>query len=328
MASASREALIRQLAQKHGLDPNAVIAIAKVEGQSALYGGNSIGDHGTSFGPFQLHVGGALPKGKGNAWANSPAGLEYAISHMTAAQGLQGKAAVQAISQHFERPADVAGEVAKAWGLYGKQGGGFATLGGPQSAGNVAGRSNPLATDPKAVIVQTLLQASSDAAQGKTPDFGGIMQIAQARQQAQAAQEQYGPEPTMGALAGHPGAGVNGIAQTASQYLGIPYKWGGNDPRTGLDCSSFVQQALGQHGIKVPRTTYDQYKKGQPVSLAGLKPGDAVFTEPGKNGPNHVGLYVGNGMIQESPHTGTVNKLIPVKQFVSGGYVGARRYAS
>jgi hypothetical protein len=209
MAAGSREGLIRQLAQKYGLDPNAVVAIAKVEGQSALYGGNSVGDHGTSFGPFQLHAGGALPKGKGNAWANSPAGIEYAVSHMGAARGLQGHDAIQAISQYFERPADVAGEVSKASGYYGKGGGRVPTSVGAGSFGD-ATRPNPLAVDPKAVIVNTLLQASTDAANGKTPDFGGILQMAQARQQAQAAHEQYGPTPqaTGPLVGGQSGTGI------------------------------------------------------------------------------------------------------------------------
>jgi hypothetical protein len=200
----SREALIRQLAQKYNLDPHAVVAIAKVEGRNALYGGNSIGDNGTSFGPFQLHAGGALPKGKGNAWANSPAGIEYAISHMTAAQGLQGKAAVQAISQHFERPADIPGEVAKAWSLYGQGGGGSPpSQGRSLTSVGTGAASNPLAgPDPRAVIVETLLRASSQAVSGQTPDFGGILQIAQARQQAQAAQDQFGDGQQTGPLTG------------------------------------------------------------------------------------------------------------------------------
>jgi cell wall-associated NlpC family hydrolase len=51
-----------------------------------------------------------------------------------------------------------------------------------------------------------------------------------------------------------------------------------------------------------------QVKVGDAVTLKELEPGDLVFTEPGKNGPNHVGLYIGNGMLQESPHTGDVTR--------------------
>jgi cell wall-associated NlpC family hydrolase len=124
------------------------------------------------------------------------------------------------------------------------------------------------------------------------------------------------------------GARNNLVVQAASKMLGTPYVWGGNSPGKALDCSAFIQQTYSKLGIKLPRTTYAQVKQGTPVSLNQLQPGDAVFTEPGKNGPNHVGLYIGNGMVQESPHTGDVNKVIPLQSFLSGGFVAARRYLS
>lgn len=131
------------------------------------------------------------------------------------------------------------------------------------------------------------------------------------------------PQATTGVTA--PAGSVVGAARS---FLGVPYKWGGNSPSTGLDCSAFLQQTMAKVGVKIPRTTYDQFKTGKPVDLTSLQPGDAVFTEPGKDGPNHVGLYIGNGQVQESPHTGDVNKVIPLKDFLGGGFVGARRYAA
>ena len=125
-----------------------------------------------------------------------------------------------------------------------------------------------------------------------------------------------------------PGGGHNGIVQAAKGYLGVPYKWGGTSRQSGLDCSGFIQNVFRDAGIKLPRTTYEQVNVGQHVSLKNLAPGDVVFTEPGHAGPNHVGLYVGHGMIQESPHTGTVNSYIPLKNYLGGGFVAARRYTS
>src|SRR5215472_7409537 len=116
------------------------------------------------------------------------------------------------------------------------------------------------------------------------------------------------------------------IVQAAKGYLGVPYKWGGTSRQGGMDCSGFLQNVMRDVGVKIGRTTYEQVKEGQPVSVRALQPGDAVFTEPGHAGPNHVGLYVGHGMIQESPHTGTVNSYIPLKNFLGGGFVAARRY--
>jgi cell wall-associated NlpC family hydrolase len=116
------------------------------------------------------------------------------------------------------------------------------------------------------------------------------------------------------------------IVHAAQSYLGTPYKWGGTTRQGGMDCSGFLQNAMKDAGVKIGRTTYEQVKEGQPVGLNELQPGDAVFTEPGHAGPNHVGLYIGHGMIQESPHTGTVNSIIPLKNYLGGGFVAARRY--
>jgi hypothetical protein len=105
---------IKSLAPKYGLDTRAVLAVAGVEGL-----GGGVGDSGTSFGPFQLHVGGALPKGKSRAWAESPAGIEYALQKIaTVARGLTGQAAIKAIVTRFERPAAPGAEVSKAQSRY------------------------------------------------------------------------------------------------------------------------------------------------------------------------------------------------------------------
>jgi cell wall-associated NlpC family hydrolase len=120
--------------------------------------------------------------------------------------------------------------------------------------------------------------------------------------------------------------GGSHIVQAAKGYLGTPYKWGGTSRQSGMDCSAFTQAAMRDAGIKIGRTTYEQVKEGMPVSVRHLQPGDLVFTEPGHAGPNHVGLYVGHGMIQQSPHTGTVNSYIALKDFLGGGFVAARRY--
>ncbi len=101
---------------QYRLDPNAVIAVAIQEGLSG-----HIGDNGTSFGPWQLHQGGAYPSSApqtpnaANAWAWSPAGVDYALGRMsTVAGGLKGRAAVHAIVYRFERPSDPASEYSHA----------------------------------------------------------------------------------------------------------------------------------------------------------------------------------------------------------------------
>jgi len=88
----------------------------------------------------------------------------------------------------------------------------------------------------------------------------------------------------------------------AQKYLGIPYRWGGTNPKTGLDCSGLTKLVYGQLGVDLPRVSRDQAKVGTKVdSLKEARPGDLVFfDEP----VDHVGIYAGNGKMVEAPHTG------------------------
>ena len=92
------------------------------------------------------------------------------------------------------------------------------------------------------------------------------------------------------------------IVEAASKYLGVPYVFGGTDPATGLDCSGFVQRAYADVGVSLPRLAKDQAKAGTAVpSLAEAKPGDLVaFNSP----VDHIGIYVGDGKMIVSPHSG------------------------
>jgi peptidoglycan DL-endopeptidase CwlO len=93
----------------------------------------------------------------------------------------------------------------------------------------------------------------------------------------------------------------------AQQYLGVPYKWGGTDPQTGLDCSGFTQLVFGQLGISLPRTSAQQATVGTRVSsLAAAQPGDLVFF----NSPvSHVGIYLGDGKMIDAPKAGDVVRI-------------------
>lgn len=120
-ANSNYVSAITQAAPKYNVDINAALAVAAVEGL-----GGGVGDNGTSFGPFQLHVGGALPAGKTQAWAESPAGIDYALQKIgSVAGGKTGQAAIQAIVNSFERPANPSAEIANALSIYN---GGKATL--------------------------------------------------------------------------------------------------------------------------------------------------------------------------------------------------------
>jgi len=114
----------------------------------------------------------------------------------------------------------------------------------------------------------------------------------------------------LGSSAPTSGAGTGaGVVASALQHLGVPYVWGGEDPATGLDCSSLVQLALRENGIAVPRTAAQQAKVGAEVpSLAQARPGDLVVLRGGA----HIGIYVGDGKMVHAPKSGDVVKVADV----------------
>jgi len=93
-----------------------------------------------------------------------------------------------------------------------------------------------------------------------------------------------------------------GILATAKQYLGFRYRYGGESPTTGFDCSGFVQYVFGRHRVTLPRTSREQASAGKPVPLnvASLLPGDLLLFASTGSRVNHVAIYVGNNKILHS----------------------------
>ncbi|MFC3689499.1 transglycosylase SLT domain-containing protein [Aquipuribacter hungaricus] len=96
------------------------------------------------------------------------------------------------------------------------------------------------------------------------------------------------------------------VVDAARRYLGVPYRWGGTDPATGLDCSGFVQRVFADLGVDLPRTVADQRHAGTAVaSMADARPGDLlVFDSAGSPSGRHIGIYVGDGQMIASPKKG------------------------
>ena len=85
------------------------------------------------------------------------------------------------------------------------------------------------------------------------------------------------------------------LLETAVQFLGVPYVWGGVSPN-GFDCSGFTNAVYAKHGYDLPRVSRDQFKVGVEISRSGLMAGDLLFfsQQPGRGKISHVAIYVGD----------------------------------
>jgi len=99
------------------------------------------------------------------------------------------------------------------------------------------------------------------------------------------------------------------ISRMAHSTIGAPYKWGGNNPQQGFDCSGLMSYVhKNALGINIPRTAAQQRDKSRTVSYEQLQPGDMLFFKTGRNS-NHVGVYIGN---RKFVHAATGSKHVKV----------------
>jgi cell wall-associated NlpC family hydrolase len=95
------------------------------------------------------------------------------------------------------------------------------------------------------------------------------------------------------------------LASTALDLIGIRYKWGGNTPETGLDCSGLVRYVFLQvTGVTLPRTAKDMSRLGTEVAVNDLQPGDLVFFNTRRFAFSHVGIYLGDNQFIHAPRRG------------------------
>ena len=88
------------------------------------------------------------------------------------------------------------------------------------------------------------------------------------------------------------------IARGALGPLGIPYVWGGLNPRSGLDCSGFVLNVYRWAGLDLPRVSAEQFRHTVYLRPRQVRPGDLVFFNmklSSRKKVDHVGIYLGAG---------------------------------
>ncbi|NVN90970.1 MAG: C40 family peptidase [Desulfuromonadales bacterium] len=116
-------------------------------------------------------------------------------------------------------------------------------------------------------------------------------------------------------------------ARTAERFVGIPYRWGGDNVVEGMDCSGFVRAVYNLCGVSIPRTSREQFKAGDSVTRNTLLDGDLVFFGSSDDKINHVGIYVGKGKFVHAPRRGEDIRITSIEDtYFEKRFVGARRY--
>ena len=124
------------------------------------------------------------------------------------------------------------------------------------------------------------------------------------------------------AVASGGGGGGSAVAAVQSK-LGAPYALGGEGP--SWDCSGLTQWAMAQRGITIPRTSYDQFNVGTPVSRGAIQAGDLVFWDTDGTGASHVGVATSNSSVISATTRGVREHAID-GEYWGERYRGARRF--
>ncbi|MGU7838892.1 C40 family peptidase [Burkholderia sp. AW33-5] len=104
--------------------------------------------------------------------------------------------------------------------------------------------------------------------------------------------------------------GQEEISIQAMSLVGVPYRWGGNTPTSGFDCSGLVRYVIGRAAdVNLPRTTADMSSRGVSIDPDQVAPGDLIFFNTTGRPHSHVGIYVGKLRFVNAPSTGGTVRL-------------------
>ena len=146
--------------------------------------------------------------------------------------------------------------------------------------------------------------------------------------------------PALAAESEETGSAPGGITAAAGGYFsrahdlllqafaltGIKYRYGGDSPATGFDCSGFVRYVFQQIGTALPRNASEISHLGRQVDKAELQPGDLVFFNTLRRPFSHVGIYLGDHRFIHSPSRGGTVEIVSMShRYWERRYNGARR---
>lgn len=124
-----------------------------------------------------------------------------------------------------------------------------------------------------------------------------------------------------------PSAGLEEISIQAMSLVGTPYRYGGNTPDSGFDCSGLVRYVVQRAAnVNLPRTTEQMGQRGTSLERSDVASGDLVFFNTTGRANSHVGIYVGQNRFVHAPATGGTVRLEDMgKSYWAARYNGARR---
>ncbi|BDB24619.1 C40 family peptidase [Cupriavidus sp. P-10] len=127
-----------------------------------------------------------------------------------------------------------------------------------------------------------------------------------------------------------PSAGLEEISIQAMSLVGTPYRYGGNTPDSGFDCSGLVRYVVSRAAsVNLPRTTEAMGTRGSTLDRSEVASGDLVFFNTTGRANSHVGIYVGQNRFVHAPSSGGTVRLEDMgKPYWASRYNGARRVVS
>jgi cell wall-associated NlpC family hydrolase len=139
--------------------------------------------------------------------------------------------------------------------------------------------------------------------------------------------EEAGSAPSsITAAAGEYFSRAHDLLLQAFALTGIRYRYGGDSPATGFDCSGFVRYVFQQIGTALPRNASEISHLGRRVDRNELQPGDLVFFNTLRRPFSHVGIYLGDQRFIHAPSRGGNVEIVNMSQrYWERRYNGARR---
>ncbi|UOP05694.2 C40 family peptidase [Conchiformibius kuhniae] len=171
-------------------------------------------------------------------------------------------------------------------------------------------------------------QAAPSPRQQETPPQSASsntrLRLSRSVQQA-GAKHEVAKQSTLASAGGRGDA--DALLSNAMGLLGVAYRFGGTSPRTGFDCSGFMQHIFRKaFAVNLPRTSAQQAQVGAHVSRSNLQPGDMVFFRTSGRRISHVGMYVGNNRFIHAPRSGKRIEITNLgSKYWSARYATARR---